>query len=100
MAMAGGLGMALDLDAVSQSAKGELLDTVLLFSESNSRFLVEVAAENAASFSQGLQQSGVSLAQLGTITEDRKLTVTRSGKAVLDVDIDTAKNAWQKPLDW
>ncbi|MCO8122444.1 phosphoribosylformylglycinamidine synthase subunit PurL [Stieleria sp. TO1_6] len=100
VAMAGGLGMELNLDAVAEISTPGLDPTVLLFSESNSRFLVELAPEHGPAFAAIMKQSGVRAAQVGTINASGKLTVTRSGTEVLDLAIDTAKDAWQKPLDW
>ncbi|QEG00557.1 Phosphoribosylformylglycinamidine synthase subunit PurL [Stieleria maiorica] len=100
MAMAGGLGMELDLDAVAEISAEGLSDTSLLFSESNSRFLVELPVDLVDQFTPIFYAHGVQAARVGTITENGKLTVTRSGATVLDIEIAAAKDAWQKPLDW
>ena len=100
MAMAGGLGINLELDAVADISAEGLSETALLFSESNSRFLVEVPEQHADSFQAIFRQHGVPTARVGTIEAGGQLTVTRSGQQVLDVEIADAKNAWQKPLDW
>ena len=96
MAMAGGLGMSLELDGIGSN----LPVPELLFSESNSRFLIEVASQNADAVQEHFAQSGVPIAALGTIQTSPKLSVTSAGTPVLDVDMGTAKTAWQKPLDW
>lgn len=100
MAMAGGLGILLDLDQVAEISSEELTDTSLLFSESNSRFLVEVPAGDVDQFKAIFHARGVQTARVGTISDDGKLTVVRSGSTVLDIEITAAKDAWQKPLDW
>ncbi|MDA8743103.1 phosphoribosylformylglycinamidine synthase subunit PurL [Rubripirellula amarantea] len=96
MAMAGGLGMKLDIDA----AIGQLSATEMLFSESNTRFLIETTPENADAFENMFKESGVSVARLGTIKASGDLTIHCGDECVLQVDVATAKSAWQSPLNW
>ncbi|MCA9135296.1 MAG: phosphoribosylformylglycinamidine synthase subunit PurL, partial [Planctomycetales bacterium] len=100
MAMAGGLGIQIDLNRVAEISADGLSDTSLLFSESNSRFLVEVPAEHVDRFKSIFHARGVQTVQVGTILDDAMLKVTRSGTTVLDLETAAAKDAWQKPLDW
>jgi phosphoribosylformylglycinamidine synthase len=100
MAMAGGLGMRLNLDPLAAIADANLTATTMLFSESNSRFLVEVEPGNAAEFQAILDESAVAVAKLGTIDDSGRCTVARGDTEVLDVDLVAAKRAWQEPLDW
>jgi phosphoribosylformylglycinamidine synthase len=100
MAMAGGLGISLDLQAAEPTADGELGDLTLLFSESNSRFLAEVQPEAVESVLQIFQQKGVPAAQVGTIAAERQVQVHRGQRELLNLSTDAAKAAWQKPLDW
>ncbi|MFA5308808.1 MAG: phosphoribosylformylglycinamidine synthase subunit PurL [Dehalococcoidales bacterium] len=98
MAFAGGLGMALKLKDVPL---GETVarDDYLLFSESNTRFLVEVAPKDKKDFESAL--SGVACAEIGRVMKDKKLEITgRKGKIILTADIAELKEAWQKPLRW
>jgi len=97
MAMAGGLGMAID---ISQVCNAGLTPTEALFSESNTRFLVEVAEKNADDFQRLFQQRELPVSRLGTIEPAGQLVVTYSDEVALQVDIAEAKAAWQKPLDW
>ena len=96
MAMAGNLGMNLDL---SQAAN-DLNSTQILFSESNTRFLIETTPENADEFHRLLQSANVPVGRLGTIDSSGELVVTCKGTVVLQVDLDEAKAAWKSPLDW
>ncbi len=108
MAMAGGLGMRLSLDAIAQPTGNpqqsgktpELSPTELLFSESNTRFLVEVPAESADEFQNLMQSSGVPVARLGTIEHSDQLVVMMDDQLVLDVSVPEAKDAWLRPLNW
>jgi phosphoribosylformylglycinamidine synthase subunit PurSL len=98
MAFAGGLGMRIELNKIP---RGEIMvrDDFILFSESNSRFLVEVAPEDKAKFEKTLK--GVDFAEIGQVTKIKKLEITgRYDNVLVKADIDELKEAWQKPLRW
>jgi phosphoribosylformylglycinamidine synthase len=97
MAFAGGLGMSLDL---AKLGREDLNHAQLLFSESNTRFLVETNPQSANSFQRLLEKAGVPVARLGTIESSPVLAIRRGPALVLDVDLDEAKATWQKPLHW
>ena len=96
MAFAGDLGATLDLSDLASSTG--LSEASLLFSESNTRFLIEVTAENAedlaAKFAEGLATD------LGEVTDARSFVVTGSGGAIIDEDIDVLRSTWKHPLNW
>jgi len=96
MAMAGGLGMKLSIS----NAESELNNTQFLFSESNTRFLVETDPINAGEFEGLLNSAGVPVCRLGTIEDDPRLVVTATDGVVIQVDLDDIRAAWKKPLDW
>jgi phosphoribosylformylglycinamidine synthase len=98
MAFAGGLGAKIDLKKVPLN--GELTrDDHILFSESNSRFVVEVVPENTAAFEKAMR--GAVIARIGKVTAARFLKVRGlNGEAVLRERIADLKEAWQKPLRW
>ena len=74
-------------------------DDFILFSESNSRFIVEVAPENQDKFEKEMQ--GVCFGNIGTINESNQLDIFGlTGKKVVSESIDDLKEAWQKPLRW
>jgi phosphoribosylformylglycinamidine synthase len=98
MAFAGNLGAELDLSAVPL---GEEIDRndIILFSESNSRFVVEVAASHAGEFEA--RMAGVPCVCVGRVTDGRELQVTGlESETVLLVGVDELKAAWKRPLDW
>ena len=98
MAFAGGLGAKIDLKKVPLN--GELTrDDHILFSESNSRFVVEVAPENIDAFEKAMR--GAVFTRIGKVTAARFLKVRGlNGEAVLRERIADLKEAWQKPLRW
>ncbi len=98
MAFAGGIGATLDLGKMAEACDG-LDEAVLLFSESPTRFLVEVAAESEEAFREAL--AGQPVVEVGTTCQDDRLEI-RSGEGHLLIDSRLAdlKQAWQAPLDW
>jgi phosphoribosylformylglycinamidine synthase len=98
MAFAGGLGAEIKLKSVPLSEKLER-DDFILFSESNSRFIVEIAPENKEKFEKTLK--GISFANIGTVNGSGKLEVLGlTGKKIVSESINDLKEAWQKPLRW
>ena len=99
MAFAGGLGAAVDLATVPHTAASDPhTAAVLLFSESNTRFLCEVPPQHAEAFER--QMAGVPIGRLGEVTAMRDLQVVLEGHPVIVVDLERLKAAWQAPLDW
>ena len=75
-------------------------DPVRLFSESNSRFLIEVPAENASEFEAILAEAEVPHAQVGKVTaSDRLVIVGADGKKLIDRPLRQLKAVWQKAFD-
>lgn len=98
MAFAGGLGMVIHL---GQVPLGEAInrDDYVFFSESNTRFLVEVAPEDRHQF-EGMM-AGVNFAAVGQFTSTGRLEVYGlNEKIVLSALIAELKEAWQRPLRW
>jgi phosphoribosylformylglycinamidine synthase len=97
MAFAGGLGAGIDLSAVPL---GEAVsrDDHILFSESNSRFLVEVAVESREEFERTM--AGISFAVIGQVSGIGILEITGRRGRVTSIGIKDLKEAWQKPLRW
>lgn len=96
MAFAGKLGMSIHLGAFTPpKAQKKIGDTTLLFSESNTRFIVEVKDENK--FIRAM--AGEPIWKLGYLRGDKTFKIFGSDeKIIVDTDIDTLKEAWQKPF--
>jgi phosphoribosylformylglycinamidine synthase II len=98
MAFAGGLGMVIHL---GQMLLSEAInrDDYVLFSESNTRFLVEVSPEDRQQF-EGMM-AGVDFAAIGQVTSKERLEVYGlNEEIVLSAPIAELKEAWQRPLRW
>jgi phosphoribosylformylglycinamidine synthase len=97
MAFAGGLGVEADLNGLAKDPACTSA-AACLFSESNSRYIIEVTPENHDAFAKTMLN--VPFGQVAKVVEDKKLTVTSdNANPVIDIDLDTLKAAWQKPLD-
>ncbi|MEN8614058.1 phosphoribosylformylglycinamidine synthase subunit PurL [Dehalogenimonas sp. THU2] len=98
MAFAGGFGAEIELSKMPCDDTIER-DDFRLFSESNSRFLVEVAPQNHQEFEQVMGMSPVVL--IGSVARDERLVIKGiGGNVIIDSSINDLKDAWQRPLKW
>jgi phosphoribosylformylglycinamidine synthase len=96
MVLGSALGLDLDLATVAADDNA-VADATLLFSESPSRFLVEVRPEDSAAF--GALMDGIDVGLIGFVTDDERLRVDGlGGDEVLAVDAAALRDAWQTPL--
>jgi phosphoribosylformylglycinamidine synthase len=93
-AMAGELGLELDLDLAPDLAA--LPPDVALFSESNGRFVVTVAPREAAAFSELF--AGLPCRRVGVVTSVARLRLTLAGKPRVDLRIAAMKAAYKETL--
>ena len=100
MAFSGNLGMEIFLPQVKHKISNKnLRDDIILFSESNSRFIVEVAKENQGLFEKML--NGTNFSVIGRLTDTDNFTVYGlNKKQIISIPIQVLKEAWQKPLRW
>lgn len=98
MAFAGGYGMNLHLGKIPVSDDVDRND-VALFSESNSRFVVEVAEESREEFEHSM--SGTATAVVGEVTDDDSFSVHGlNDENIVSAKIQDLKEAWQKTFRW
>jgi phosphoribosylformylglycinamidine synthase len=96
-AFAGGLGLTVDLSGVP--CEGLQRNDELLFSESQSRFVVTVSAAAKTAFRQMLK--GNVCAEVGRVNAEETLRVKGlGGNLIIDEDIHELKAVWQKPLNF
>ncbi len=107
MAFAGGFGLEVDLSTAPSDEEIGALNpndqaAALLFSESNSRFLCEVASDDAAQFEQTL--AGIAHARIGEVVNAPRVTMTIADRAdqrtaVVTVELDELQTAWRSTLN-
>jgi phosphoribosylformylglycinamidine synthase len=98
MAFAGGLGAMVFLNSVPLGEAMAREDNIL-FSESNSRFLVEIAPGDKEKFEQAMGDSP--LAIVGCVNGGERLEIFGlNDNKVVDRPISELKEAWQKTFRW
>ena len=95
-AFAGGVGLKIDLAAVP--AEPDMRADEILFSESQSRFIVTVAPDKTAAFETAL--AGNVLRKIGEVMAESTFAVEQSGRQLIEEDLANLKQAWQAPLDF
>ena len=88
MCLGGDLGLHLDL-----SGMGDLSFETKLFSESNSRFVVEVDVARRAEF----ERIAPNAIYLGTVEQDKRMTI-RDGRQKVDLKVPAMRRAWTDAL--
>jgi phosphoribosylformylglycinamidine synthase len=98
MAFAGGLGIRYDLTHVPYAgSKADRTNAALLFSETPSRFLLEIEPENRTEFETLMQ--GCVCEYIGVVLDHDEYTVLGLSTAtVLRVRASELKEAWQTPI--
>lgn len=91
MAFAGDIGMEMQLNKVPVS--GKMREDEVLFSESSSRFLVEVEKKNSRKFEA--MARNCSFAQIGITTKQKKFVIKSRDKKLISCDLALLKKAWQ-----
>ena len=98
--MAGGLGAAVSLDQVPRDADAD--DAfVLLFSESPTRFVLEVAPEDCQRVEDALRSCP--LGRVGEVARPIAATDAPCRRRLdrsVDASLEELKEAWQRPLRW
>jgi phosphoribosylformylglycinamidine synthase len=98
MALGGGWGLELNLADLPRSPEIDRVD-VLAFSESLGRFIVEVAAANAAAFEASL--AGVPMALVGYVRQDTQVQLNGLNRQpVIATDLKAIEQAWRGHLGW
>ncbi len=95
MAFAGGYGLEINLQKVP--GKDLARNDFVLFSESNSRFLMEVIEADKEDFEDLMK--GKSCILIGKVTKEQKLKIKGlHGKAVVDLALETLRRSWKRTL--
>ena len=95
MSIGGRLGADVQLDAMR--TEGNLDATKRMFSESQSRFLLEIPPDRLDDLKANLHE--VPFAVIGEVRNDEQLAFTNNSQAVASLTISEAEYAWKHPLD-
>jgi phosphoribosylformylglycinamidine synthase len=89
MAFGGDLGFELDIGGI-----GGLRTDFKLFSESNSRWLVEVDRKDAAEFEEKVEAK-----RIGAVTKEKEIRVTDGIKTRLRLSLEDLRGAWNTAIE-
>jgi phosphoribosylformylglycinamidine synthase len=103
MSLAGLLGVTLHTEHITvkrTSTLGPSAETVArLFSESASRFLVEITPEQLGQFERHMQVNGVEdLTFIGTVTNTARFVVQHGEEELISLSVDELQAAWKGEL--
>jgi phosphoribosylformylglycinamidine synthase len=97
MSFAGGCGVDVILTSIAHQT-GISDAATLLFSESNSRFVLEVEASHREALFR--QFASLPLVEIGRVADSRVIRIRDSSGPVVEADWSELKRAWQRPLAW
>jgi len=99
MAIAGGLGLELDLSAVPGDRT--LNDRSLAFAETPGRYLLEIDEGRLEEAIARLSEAGAPFAEVGRFREPPHVSVRRDREGrLLSLPLETLRGWWRRPLDW
>lgn len=97
MCFAGDKGAQCNIESVPQDGVTALAE--LLFSESNSRFIIEVPAARQKDFEKIF--AGTPSACIGKVTKKKELSIfDKTGEKLIHEDISELYKSWQKTISW
>ena len=104
MSLAGLLGMTIDLKQTpheittlaDDTKSPDDFNTILLFSESASRFLVEILPEHQDAFEAYMHTNGVyGFACIGVVNDTERFVIQNANQLLIDLPVDELQTAWQ-----
>ncbi|MDH4210684.1 MAG: phosphoribosylformylglycinamidine synthase subunit PurL [candidate division WOR-3 bacterium] len=95
MAFSGDIGAEIDLHTIPFTGKKKRFDTIL-FSESNTRFLVEVRQENKDEFTRLF--SGTPVARIGKTVRDKRLRIFADDRKLVDLPLLVLRKKWLRKV--
>ncbi len=100
MSLAGLAGVTLNMERLvvkgSRGLRYDALTIAKLFSESASRFLVEIAPEQLGSFEKHMRLSGIDdVTYVGTVTHTSRFIVQDGREELVNLGIDELQRAWK-----
>ena len=95
MAFSGDIGAEVSLDDIIYIGKKRRFDFIL-FAESNTRFLIEVAKKNSEAIEEIFE--GLPIAKIGKTMKDKRLKVFSGDKKIIDLPLELIKAKWLRKV--
>ena len=93
MAIGGNIGAKVDLSEVHKDLRFDFK----LFSESNTRWIIEVKKEKQNDFEKNMNKNNTPFVQIGQITGD-KLIITDDGKNLINLQVGEIREKWKNAI--
>jgi len=93
MIIGGDIGTVVDLSNVN----GNLRPDFKLFSESNTRWVLEVKKQSEKNFEETLKKEDVSFIKIGE-TKGKRLIINEGENTLINLDINTLRNIWKNAI--
>lgn len=93
MIIGGDIGAIVDLSNVSKKLRSDFK----LFSESNTRWILEVKKQSEKDFEEVLKKEDVPFIKIGK-TKGKKLIINKGKNALINLDINTLRNIWKNTI--
>jgi phosphoribosylformylglycinamidine synthase len=93
MAIGGDRGATIDVSEICNEQRNDFK----LFSESNTRWIVEVKKDKQTEFEKLLKKEHVTFTLLGK-TKGKHLVIQDKKKTVIDLGVDVLRECWRKPI--
>ncbi len=97
MCIGGHIGAEVNINEIGMDAGSALRDDIKLFSESNSRYIIEVQLQDALKVEDELSRFGVPYYKIGTVGGGN-FKVTNGENILLDIPIDILDHTWRNGL--
>jgi phosphoribosylformylglycinamidine synthase len=100
MCLAGDWGADVEISRITAGNESGMSDEVVLFSESNTRFLIEVPKDRESDLDSLF--SSVPCLAVGTVTNANQLRIfgRKNDDPMISASVDGLREAWQTPLRW
>jgi len=90
MLIGGDIGASIDITGVNR----ELRSDYKLFSESNSRWVVEVWAEEKEMFEAVIDEKKVYLSKIGETIGEKRIVISDKGKELVNLSLEEVRTSW------
>jgi len=90
MLIGGDIGASIDVSGVNP----ELRSDYKLFSESNTRWVVEVWSEEKRRFEELMNKRGVFIIEIGETVDEKRVIISRGNKELVNLSLEEVRNAW------
>ena len=93
MCIGGDIGSTVDITNIGKALRSD----IKLFSESNTRWIIEVCKDKKQDFEKLLKKNKASFICIGQ-TSGKNLVIKDKEEAVIDIDVKVLRDSWRKPI--